>query len=111
MKLKIYACLVVGALVAATQAAAAPFLSVDVNGANAGGGQTIGPTQTGFQSFNAFSGFDQLDPAYNPAEDWGLGGPPNGLSKVFATSEGNITAHAVSARVLVPATAARTSAG
>jgi hypothetical protein len=99
MKLLLRACLVLGMLVTAMQVVAAPlftpFLSVDVNGANYGGGQTVGPTEAGFLAFNTFSGFDQLDPAYNPAEDWGLGGPPNGLTKVFATSEGNITANLI----------------
>jgi PEP-CTERM motif-containing protein len=96
MKLKLYACLVVaGALVFVTQAVATPFstafLSVDLNGANYGGGQTVGPTQAGYQAWNTFQGFDQLDPAYNPAEDWGNNAVA-GLTKVFATSQGNITA-------------------
>jgi hypothetical protein len=100
MKLKTYACLVAGALMSVTQAMAAPlvtpFLSVDINGANYGGGQTVGPTLAGFEGWNAFEGFDQLDPNYNPAEDWGnTGGPPNGLTKSFASSEGNITANLI----------------
>ena len=95
MKLKLFACLVVGALVSVSQVVAAPFLAVDVNGANYGGGQTVNGTQAGFLPWNAFTGFDQLDPNYNPAEDWGLGGPPNGLSKTFSTSEGDITAHMI----------------
>jgi hypothetical protein len=101
MKLKLLACLsTAGALVLVTAARAAPittpFLAVDVNGANYGGGQTVGPTLAGYQPFNAFQGFDQLDPNYNPAEDWGnLGGPPNGLSKTFVTPQGNITANMI----------------
>src|SRR5258708_2065585 len=95
MKLKMFACLAIaGALVSVTGVRATPlftpFLSVDVNGANYGGGQTVGPTQAGFQAINAFQGFDQLDPAYNPAEDWGTNAP-TGLSKTFATAQGNIT--------------------
>jgi hypothetical protein len=95
MKMKLVACLVIGALMSAANAVAAPFstafLSVDLNGANYGGGQTVGPTQAGFQAWNTFQGFDQLDPAYNPAEDWGNNAAA-GLQKVFATSQGNITA-------------------
>ena len=95
MKLKLYACLAVGALMCATHAVATPFstafLSVDLNGANYGGGQTVGPTQAGYQAWNTFQGFDQLDPAYNAAEDWGNNAAA-GLTKVFATSQGNITA-------------------
>jgi hypothetical protein len=98
MKLNLYACLVVGALVAATQAVAAPtvtpFLSVDINGANYGGGQVEGPTQAGFQTWRGFQGFDQLDPAYSADEDWGNSGDV-GLTKVFATSEGPITANVI----------------
>jgi hypothetical protein len=97
MKLKLIACLVMaGALTFCAHAVAAPlftpFLSVDINGANYGGGQTVGPTAAGFQPWNAFEGFDQLDPNYNPAEDWGNSGAA-GLTKVFPTSEGNITAN------------------
>jgi hypothetical protein len=100
MKVKTFACLVACALIAVTQAMAAPiatpFLSVDINGANYGGGQTEGPTEAGFQSFRGFEGFDQLDPNYLPAEDWGnTGGPPNGLTKTFPTSAGNITANLI----------------
>lgn len=101
MRLKRLACLCMAiAAVSAASALAAPiftpFLSVDINGANYGGGQTVGPTAAGFQPWNAFEGFDQFDPNYNPAEDWGNnGGSPNGLSKTFATTEGNITAKLV----------------
>lgn len=99
MKLKLFACLVMaGALVPVTRSVAAPlftpFLSVDVNGANAGGGQTLGPTQPGYQGWTAYEGFDQLDPNYNPAEDWGNSGAA-GLTKVFPTSKGNITANLI----------------
>jgi hypothetical protein len=46
--------------------------------------------------FRGFEGFDQLSPSYDPAEDWGnTGGPPNGLTKSFATSQGNITANLI----------------
>jgi hypothetical protein len=96
MKRMPFACLiVVGALLFVTQAVATPFstafLSVDLNGANYGGGQTVGPTQAGYQAWSTFQGFDQLDPAYNPAEDWGNNAAA-GITKVFATSQGNITA-------------------
>src|SRR5262245_40179747 len=97
MKLKLCVCLLVGGLVLATQALAGPvntnpFLKVDINGANYGGGQTVGPTLAGYQPWNAFQGFDQLDPNYNPAEDWGNSGAA-GLTKVFPTGVGNITAN------------------
>src|SRR3954462_12840520 len=101
MRLKVFACLAVAVALACVSNAiagplAVPFLAVDVNGANYGGGQTVGPTLAGYQPFNAFQGFDQLDPNYNPAEDWGnLGGPPNGLSKTFVTPQGNITANMI----------------
>jgi len=92
MKLKLYACLVVvGALVSVTQAVAAPmfepFLSVDVNGYNAGGGQSIGPTEPGYQGWEMAEGLF-LDPSI----DWGNSGAA-GLTKVFATTEGPITAN------------------
>jgi PEP-CTERM motif-containing protein len=94
MKLRLYACLaVVGALVAVTPAVAAPdftpFLSVDINGYNAGGGQSIGPTEAGFQDWEMAEGLF-LDPAI----DWGNSGA-GGLTKVFPTSEGNITANLI----------------
>ena len=67
----------------------APFLAVDVNGYNAGGGQSIGPTSAGYQGWEAAEGL-LLDPSI----DWGNSGAA-GLTKVFATSEGNITANMV----------------
>lgn len=94
MRLKLIACLAASMLLAA-QAGAAPsvptFLAVDVNGANYGGGQSEGPTQATFQPWRAFQGFDQFSPDYNPAEDWVLNAA-TGLTKVFASSEGPITA-------------------
>lgn len=95
MKLKLFCCLALACAMAFGSRVQAtplftPFLQVDVNGANYGGGQTVGPTQAGFQPLNAFQGFDQLDPAYNPAEDWGTNAP-TGLSKTYATTQGNIT--------------------
>ena len=101
MRLKLLICVCMAiAMGAVTHALAAPlftpFLSVDINGANYGGGQTVGPTAAGFQPWSTFEGFDQFDSNYNPAEDWGNnGGAPNGLSKTFATSEGNINAKLV----------------
>jgi hypothetical protein len=61
MKLERYACIVlIGALLTATQASAAPtftsFLSVDINGYNADGGQLKGPAEPGFQDFEAGQG-------------------------------------------------------
>jgi hypothetical protein len=99
MKLKLYACLVVvGGLATVTPSVAAPlftpFLSVDINGANAGGGQPLGPTEPGYQGWTFYEGFDQFDPNYNPAEDWGNSGAA-GLTKVFPTSEGNVTANLI----------------
>jgi hypothetical protein len=92
MKLKLYACFVAGVSLVAAQAfavqTATPFLSVDLDASNSA---TPGPTQAGFQSWRAFQGFDQFDPNYNPAEDWPLNAA-SGLTKAFATSEGNITA-------------------
>jgi hypothetical protein len=92
MKLKLYAFLVMaGALATATRLMAAPtftpFLSVDVNGYNAGGGQALGPTEPGYQEWEMAEGLF-LDPSI----DWGNSGAA-GLTKVFPTSEGNITAN------------------
>jgi hypothetical protein len=91
MKLKLCACLAMGALLIGTQALAAPlttpFLAVDINGYNAGGGQSIGPTAAGFQGLEAAEGLF-LDPSI----DWGNSGAA-GLTKVFSTSVGNITAN------------------
>ena len=93
MKLKLYAYLVVGALVIVTHAVAAPtvpsFLAVDINGYNAGGGQSLGPTQAGYQGWEMANGL-LLDPAI----DWGNSGAA-GLTKVFATTEGPITANLI----------------
>lgn len=96
MKLNLYACLVVGALLVSHEAMGAPtvtpFLSVDVNGSNAPAGIVVpGPTQAGFEPWSALQGYDQFDPGYNPAEDWNLNAN-TGLTKSFASSEGSITA-------------------
>lgn len=91
MRLMRFTALLLGALLSVTQAVAAPsvtpFLSVDINGYNAGGGQTIGPTQAGFQPWEMAQGLF-LDPSI----DWSASGAA-GLTKVFATSAGNITAN------------------
>lgn len=87
MKLSLYACLVVGALSAAQAVAAptvTPFLSVDINGRNS---DSLGATQAGFLPWEMATGL-LLDPVI----DWGNSGAA-GLTKVFATSEGNITAN------------------
>ena len=89
MKLKLCACLMLGALVIAAQAAAAPifapFLSVDVNGYNADGGQSKGPTQAGYQDFEAGQGAFVAAPV-----NWGNSGAA-GLTNVYATTQGPIT--------------------
>ncbi len=89
MKLKLLVCLTVGALVIGAQASAAPvfpsFLSVDVNGYNADGGQAKGPTEAGYQDFEAGQGL--FVPA---AVRWDNSGAA-GLTNVYATTQGNIT--------------------
>ncbi len=81
---------IAGAVMSAMPAFAAPvftpFLSVDLNGYNAAGGQVLGPTATGYQGWEAVEGLF-LDPSI----DWGGSGAA-GLTRVFSTSEGNITA-------------------
>jgi len=94
LKLKLFACLVVaGAFVPVAQIVAAPaftpFLAVDMNGYNAGGGQSIGPTAAGYLGWEAAEGLF-LDPSI----DWGNSGAA-GLTRVFPTSEGNITANII----------------
>jgi hypothetical protein len=66
-----------------------PFLAVDINGYNAGGGQSIGPTRAGYQGFEAAEGL-----FLPPAVDWGNSGAA-GLTNIYATSEGNITANMI----------------
>jgi hypothetical protein len=89
MKLKLCACLAIGSLALVSQAAAAPifpvFLSVDVNGYSTGRGEVEGPTEPGFQSLVAVE--DLFAP---PATNWGNSGAA-GLTKVFSTSQGNVT--------------------
>lgn len=90
MKARLFAYLLVGTVVSVTQAFAAPtstpFLSVDVDGYNAGGGQVIGPTEPGFERWELAEGL--LLP---PDIDWSAGGAA-GISKSFATSQGIVTA-------------------
>lgn len=90
MKLKLCACLAVCALMGTMQALAAPvfpaFLSVDINGYNAGGGQSLGPTEAGYQPWEMAEGLF-LDPSI----DWG--NAASGLTKVFSTPFGNVTAN------------------
>lgn len=89
MRLLLTVCLVLCALARAPQALAAPtatpFLAVDLDAYNAGGGQAIGPTAAGFQGFEAVEGL-----FLDPAVDWGNSGAA-GLTKAFATSQGNVT--------------------
>jgi hypothetical protein len=91
MKLKLCACLVLGALVCASQAAAAPilpvFLSVDINGGQGAGSQ--GPTRPGWQGWTALEGL-----FLDPSEDWANSGAA-GLTKVFTSTQGNITANII----------------
>ncbi len=93
MKLKLIACFLVGMLTVATQVMAAPlydsFLAVDIDGYNAGGGQSLGPTQAGYAGWEFAQGLF-LDPSI----DWGNSGAA-GLTKAFATSEGSITANLI----------------
>lgn len=93
MRLKLFACLVVSAFVTFGQTMAAPlfdpFLAVDINGYNAGGGQSIGPTGAGFQGFEAAEGLFLA-----PSIDWGNSGAA-GLTNVFPSSEGNVTANMI----------------
>jgi hypothetical protein len=88
MKLKLFACLAVGALSAVTHAVAAPisipFLAVDINGTNASG-PAYGPTAAGFQPFNAADGL-----FLDPSVDWPNSGA-SGLTNVYSTTLGNVT--------------------
>jgi hypothetical protein len=88
MKLNLYACLVVGALSLATQTVAAPifapFLAVDIDGYNADGGQSIGPTQAGFQGFTAAQ-----DLFADPSINWPASGAA-GLTNVYGPYTVNI---------------------
>jgi hypothetical protein len=92
MKWKLCACLAAGAVAAAAHAVAAPiftpFLHVDVNGYNADGGQAKGPTEPGFQDFEAGQGA-----FVPPAVKWDTTGAAAlaGLTKAFSTSEGSVT--------------------
>jgi hypothetical protein len=91
MRLKTIVCTCVAALALAAQAMAAPlaapFLAVDINGYNADGGQSKGPTAAGFQDFEAGQGAFVAAPV-----NWGSSGAA-GLTNVYATTEGNITAN------------------
>src|SRR5262245_56937989 len=82
-------CLSIVVLAAPTAFAVAPFLSVDINGYNAGGGQAIGATEPGYQGWEMAEGLF-LDPII----DWGSSGAA-GLTRIFPTFEGNITANAI----------------
>lgn len=88
MKLNLCACLVVGAVLAVSQAVAAPntapILAVDINGYNAGGGQSKGPTAAGFQDFEAAQGLFLA-----PNIDWGNSGAA-GLTNVYGSYTVNI---------------------
>lgn len=65
------------------------FLHVDIDGYAAGQGQSIGPTAAGFQGWEMAEGLF-LDPSI----DWPSSGAA-GLTKVFGTSQGNITANLI----------------
>jgi hypothetical protein len=94
MRLKLLVCLVFAvAITTAQQMLAAPFfspfLAVDIDAYNAGGGQSIGPTAAGFQGWENAEGLF-LDPSI----DWASSGAA-GLTKVFPTANGNITANMI----------------
>lgn len=88
MKLKLFTCLVLGTLATVSHAVAAPiftpFLSVDVNGYNADGGQSKGPTLAGFQDFTAAQ-----DLFADPSINWGSSGAA-GLTNVYGAYTVNI---------------------
>lgn len=87
MRLKLFLCLALGVLGLITPAMAVhydPFLSVDINGYNAGGGQAIGPTAAGFQGFEAAEGL------FLPANiDWGSSGAA-GLTNIYGPYTVNV---------------------
>jgi PEP-CTERM motif len=99
MKFKLCAYTFVGAVMFAAQAVAGPltdsFLSVDIDGQNGTTG-TPGVTQAGYQPWAIVGGADSLNGAYDPATDWSANGVgPSGLTKTFATTQGNITANLI----------------
>jgi hypothetical protein len=61
-----------------------PFLSVDINGYNAGGGQSLGPTAAGYVGFEAAEGL-----FLPPAIDWGNSGAA-GLTNTYGSVTVNI---------------------
>lgn len=89
MKWEFCACIAISAVAFVAQAVAAPapnpFLLVDINGYNADGGQSKGPTQAGFQDFEAGQGLFVA-----PAVRWDISGAA-GLTNVYATSQGAVT--------------------
>jgi hypothetical protein len=94
MKLKLCACLLLGALAFVARAvpasASAPFLSVDIQGTNSTddtGQPAWGPLEAGYQEFKAAEGLF-LDSTI----DWVNSGAV-GLTNSFTTSEGSITAN------------------
>ncbi len=94
IKSAMFTCLVVaGAFVPVTQIVVAPTftpsLAVDVNGYNAGGGQSIGPMAAGYLGWEAAEGL-----FLERSIDWGNSSAA-GLTRVFPTSEGNITANII----------------
>ena len=88
MSWKLCACLLVGALLSVTQAVAAPMsppiLAVDINGYNADGGQSKGPTAAGFQDFTAAQ-----DLFADPSINWGSSGAA-GLTNVYGSYTVNV---------------------
>jgi hypothetical protein len=95
MRLMLRACLFLGALAFVARVVAAPlftpFVSVDVNGANTAGGQSIGPTQATFQGWDVLAITDEFDANFGAANNW-VSQAAAGMSKTFASSEGNIGA-------------------
>lgn len=91
LRISIRVCLLTFILMSARQVGAAPafapFLAVDIDGYNAGGGQTLGVTEPGFASWEMVEGL-----FLPPSIDWGSSGAA-GLTQLYPTSQGNITAN------------------
>lgn len=88
MRLMLRACLLLGMLAFVTQSVAAPlftpFLAVDINGYNADGGQSKGPTAAGFQDFTAAQ-----DLFADPSINWTASGAA-GLTNTYGAYTVNI---------------------
>jgi hypothetical protein len=70
------------------------FLAVDID-LQRGPNGVLGPTQSGYQSWPIVADDDPLsNPNYDPNKDWNANGSAaaGGLTKTFATTQGNISA-------------------